>query len=132
MIDGMTQQGWSAADLERMAAADELRIAPRATDGGLGREVPIWAVVVGGEVYVRTWRRRDTGWYGRVLRSGRARVRVPGAEADVSVEDVRDEHRAAVDAAYRAGYARYGAATVDRMVGDEAAATTLRLRFAGG
>ena len=35
--------------------------------------------------------------------------------------------RAAVDAAYRAKYGRYGSASVDRMVTAEAAAATLRL-----
>ena len=46
------------------------------------------------------------------------------------IEDIGDDKsdlRAGVDAAYRAKYARYGEATVDRMVSDDAAATTLRI-----
>lgn len=81
-------------------------------------------------MYVRTWYRRDTGWCGRVLRSRRARIRVPGVEADVVVDDVGTDHRTAVDDAHRAAYGRYGAAALDRMIGD-AAATTLRLRADG-
>ena len=57
----------------------------------------------------------------------RARVRVPGVEVDVRIEDVgvgppgvREE----VDDAYRA---KYGGGSTGNMVGDEAAATTLRL-----
>ena len=48
----------------------------------------------------------------------------------MAVEDVGGADpglRAEVDAAYRAKYGRYGSATVDRMVGDDAAAATLRL-----
>jgi len=87
-------------------------------------------VCVGQQVYVRTWYRRDNGWFGRVLDSRRARIRVPGLEVDVAVEDVggdKAELRAAVDAAYRAKYERHGGTTVDRMETDEAAATTLQL-----
>ncbi|WP_177231413.1 DUF2255 family protein [Amycolatopsis saalfeldensis] len=34
--------------------------------------------------------RRDTGWYGQALRERRARIRVPGLEADVTIEDIGD------------------------------------------
>ena len=79
---------------------------------------------------MRTWYRRDSGWFGHVVGSGRARIRVPGLEADVAIEDVggdEGELRASVDAAYRAKYGRYGDTTVERMVTDDAAAATLRL-----
>jgi hypothetical protein len=65
-----------------------------------------------------------------VLDSRRARIRVPGLEADVTVTDVGEDQvglRAGIDAAYRAKYGRYGGTSVDRMVTDEAAAATLRL-----
>jgi len=122
--------GWSAEELQRIGRADELQIASQSADGTLPRWVPIWVVSVGQQVYVRTWYRRDNGWFGRVLDSRRALIRVPGLEVDVAVEDVggdKAELRAAVDAAYRAKYGRYGGTTVDRMETDEAAATTLQL-----
>jgi hypothetical protein len=84
-------------------------------------------VCADGQVFVRTWYRRSTGWFGRILRTGRARIRVPGVEVDVHAEDVGAQPstlRAAVDDAYRG---KYGGSSADRMVGDEAAATTLRL-----
>ena len=121
---------WSADELERIAAAEELRISASRADGTLRREVPIWVVRVGGHVYVRTWYRRDNGWFGHVVESRRARIRVPGLEAGVAVEEVGDdkgELRAEVDAAYRAKYGRYGGTSVAQMVTDDAAATTLRL-----
>jgi hypothetical protein len=118
---------WSPDDLRLMDAAGELEIAVRRSDGNLRQWVPIWVVCAGGQVYVRTWYRRDTGWFGHALRSRRARIRLPGLEADVTIEDIGDSSSqvtADVDAAYRTKYGRGGA---DSMVTATAAATTLRL-----
>jgi hypothetical protein len=118
---------WPADDLRLMDAASELQIAVRRPDGSLRRWVPIWVVCADGQVYVRTWYRRDTGWFGQALRSRRARVRVPGLEADVTIEDIGDASNkitADVDAAYGTKYGRGGAGS---MVTAAAAATTLQL-----
>ena len=66
---------WSPDELERIGKAEELRIAAKRPDGTLRREVPIWAVRAGEQVYVRTWYRRDSGWFGHVAESRRARSR---------------------------------------------------------
>src|ERR1700744_4207494 len=98
---------WTPEETRRIGAAPELEIASRRPDGTLRRWVPVWVVSAGGQAYVRTWYRRDTGWFGHVLAAGRARIRVPGLEADVGVEDVGAEPaelRAGIDAAYRAKY----------------------------
>lgn len=118
---------WSEQELERIGAAEELEVAVVTPEGGVRKAVPVWVVRVGDQVFVRTWHRRETGWYGRALTSRRARVTVPGVEADVTVEVVRGEQRDAVDAAYSAKYARYGSGSVDPMTTEEAVATTLRL-----
>ena len=121
---------WSQQELARIGRAEELQIATTRADGSLRRWTPIWVVCAGDRVYVRTWHRRHTGWFGHALDSGRARIRVPRLEADVEVEDVgaeQPELRAGVDAAYRAKYQRHGDPTVSGMVTDDAAASTLRL-----
>jgi hypothetical protein len=121
---------WSPGELERIATTDELQIASKRADETLRRWVPIWVVCVGERVYVRTWYRRESGWFGHVLDSRRARIRVPGLEIDVAVEDVGDctsELRAGIDAAYRTKYGRYGGTSVEPMVEAAAAATTLLL-----
>ena len=121
---------WAPEQLDLIGRSDELEIASGRADGTLRRWTPIWVVAAGGRVYVRTWHRRTTGWFGDVAGSHRARIRVPGLEAAVSVEDVGDgpgDLRARVDAAYRDKYGRYGDGTVGQMVGDAAAAATLRL-----
>lgn len=83
-----------------------------------------------GQAYVRTWYQRDTGWFGHALRSHRARIRVPGLEADATVEDVEDVGegtaglRERIDTANRN---KYGSSGSSSMVGATAAATSLRL-----
>ncbi|GIF26794.1 hypothetical protein BJ973_000113 [Actinoplanes tereljensis] len=122
----MTTQ-WSAADLRLVSAAAELEIAVRRPDGSLRRWVPIWVVCAGEQVYVRTWHRRDTGWFGQAVHAQRARIRVPGMEADITIEDIADtsaQVTADVTQAYRTKYGRGGA---DSMVNATAVATTLRL-----
>jgi hypothetical protein len=118
---------WAPEQLDLISSAPELEIAVYHADGTQGSWTPIWVVCANGEVFVRTWYRRPTGWFGRILRTERARVRVPGIEVNVRAEDVGAEPstlRAAIDDAYRS---KYGGSSSDRMVGDDAAATTLRL-----
>jgi hypothetical protein len=112
--------GWTADALGLVDAAAELEIAVPRADGSLRPWTPIWVVRVGDEVYVRSWYRRDTGWFGDAVRSGRARIRVPGLEAEVTVADVGVAD--GVDEAYRAKYRDAGS-----MVTSSAASTTLRL-----
>jgi hypothetical protein len=119
---------WSSEELDRIGTALELQIAGRRSDGTLQRWVPIWVVTVGTQVYVRTWCRRGSGWFGHVLESRRARICVPGLEVDVAVEDLGEGAArlgADIDARYRTKYARHGG--VRDMVTANAAATTLRL-----
>jgi hypothetical protein len=118
---------WSPEELRLVNAAGELQIAVKRSDGSLRHWLPIWVVCPGGQMYVRTWYRRDTGWFGHALRSHRARIRVPGLEADVTIKDIGDasaQVNADVDAAYRAKYGHVGAGS---MVTATAVATTLQL-----
>jgi len=126
---------WTPEQLARIDESDELEITSRRPDGTLRTWRPIWVVHVDGQVYVRTWHRRTTGWFGRVVESLQARARVPGLETDVTVADVGPGPgglRARVDEAYRAKYARYGPGSVGPMVADPAVAATLRLTPAAG
>lgn len=119
---------WSATDLRLIDAAGELEIAVRRADGSLRPWVPIWVVCVGGQVYVRTWYRRESGWFGWALRSRQARIRVPDLEADITIDDIGDglpQTTAEVNAAYRTKYGEGGAGS---MVTATAVATTLQLQ----
>jgi hypothetical protein len=115
---------WTPSQLDLLNAAQELSIAVRRADGSLRRWTPVWVVTFDGQVYVRSWYRRETGWFGAALRSLQARVRVPGLEVDVLIEDAGGDQEAGVTSAYRS---KYGGSSVDAMVSAEAVATTLRL-----
>ncbi|HEX5729083.1 DUF2255 family protein [Microbacterium sp.] len=115
---------WTVADLRQLAALRELEISAAKVDGGHGRWRPIWVVVVEGEVFVRTWHRRNTGWYGGAVRSGRARIRMSGGDpVDAVVTPTGDRAADSVGAAY---LTKYGPGA-QSMVTAEAAASTLRL-----
>lgn len=121
---------WSPEELERLSQATELQIAVKRADGTLRRWVPIWVVCAGKQVYVRTWYRRDRGWFAHVLDSRRARIRVPGLQADILIHDVGAggaKVRTLVDDAYREKYLHIGRDAVERMVTPDAAAATLQL-----
>ena len=133
-MGNVDEQGraWRPEELAALDAAAELEIAVRRPDGSERRWTPIWVVNAAGQAFVRTWYRRDTGWFGAAVRSGRARIRVPGLTAEVRVDDVGDgdpELSAQVDAGFRAKYGPQGAGS---MITEAAVAATLRLVPLGG
>lgn len=115
---------WTAEDLQHLAGTRELQIAVPRAGRSPGRWTPIWVVVAEDAVYVRTWQRRSTGWYGRAVESARAWIRVAGEPVEVIVEAIGDADADVIAAAYRA---KYGANGAQSMVTAEAAASTLRL-----
>jgi len=121
---------WTAEELGRIGAAEELEMAPLGADGTPRRSVPIWVVRAGADLYVRSWRGTAGGWFRAAQASHAARVRAGGVERDVDLVEVGDDVTDAVDAAYRDKYGRYPS-YVEPMVRAEAQMTTLRLVPAG-
>jgi hypothetical protein len=122
---------WTANELDRIGAADELQIAPLKADGTLRPDTTIWVVRVGDDLYVRSFRGRGGGWFSHALRHREGRIRAGGIERDVTFDEPANaDHDAmdeAISAAYRTKYARYGRSYVDPMVAPDATAATLRL-----
>ncbi|KQZ09189.1 hypothetical protein ASD23_12955 [Agromyces sp. Root1464] len=118
---------WTAEELDRVGAADELQIASRRADGSLRPFVTIWVARVGDELFVRSAYGPGNPWFRRAQASGAGRIRAGGVERDVAfVEPPADVHEA-VDAAYHVKYDRYGPKIVGTVVGPQVIATTLRL-----
>jgi hypothetical protein len=118
---------WTAEELDRIGAADELQISSRRPDGSLRRFITIWAVRHGDGVYVRSAYGPDNAWFVRALASGDGRIRAGGVECDVTFERPDSSMDADIDSAYHAKYDRHGPRIVGTVVGPDAARTTLRL-----
>jgi hypothetical protein len=118
---------WTARELDKVGAADELEIAPYRRDGSPRGYVTIWVVRVGDDLYVRSYRGEGGAWYGSALRSGLGRIRAGGVEREVSFAEPAGVDRQAIDEAYRSKYARYPTNYVDQIVSADSAGATLRL-----
>jgi hypothetical protein len=118
---------WTAEELDKIGAADELEIASLRPDGSLHPYVTIWVVRVGDDLYVRSYRGSNGVWFRSVLRRSEGRIRAGGVDREVAFEEPHDADHDAIDQAYRAKYARYGSTYVDPMVSPKARAATLRL-----
>jgi hypothetical protein len=116
---------WTTADLDTIGTADEIDIAPRRSDGALGRFVTIWDVRVGDDVFIRSFHGPDGHWYRATQATAHGRIRVAGVEHDVTFEPAPDADSQAIDAGYKAKYGR--SSYVDAMVTPTAAAATLRV-----
>ncbi len=55
--------GWTRDELEKIGAAEELRLASRRNDGRLRPAVTMWVVRHGDELYVRCVNGRDGAWF---------------------------------------------------------------------
>ncbi|MEL4318332.1 DUF2255 family protein [Leifsonia sp. YIM 134122] len=124
MTENASGGAWTSEALQYLVGIRELAIAAPRAHGGSERWTPIWVVVVDDDVFVRTWLRRDTGWYGRAVDTAHASIRIAGESVGVVVEATGDSNADAIDAAYRA---KYGDGGAQSMVSAEAAASTLRL-----
>jgi len=118
---------WTADELDRVGAAEELEVSSVRQDGSLRPYTTIWVVRVGDEIFIRSAYGPRNGWFRHALASGRGRVRAGGVEKDVTFEQAGAEVRDAVDAAYHAKYDSHGPQIVGTVVGEGQELTTLRL-----
>jgi len=122
----VTTLSWTKDELDRIGAAEELRIAARRGDGSLRRPVPIWVVRVDDDLFVRSWRGADGSWYRAARSTHEGHISAGGAGRYVSLTEAGDAVADAVDAAYRAKYGRHSG-YVEPMIAPPARATTLKL-----
>jgi hypothetical protein len=122
----MTAANWSAAELDRIARAEELQIGPQRRDGSIRRPLPIWVVRVGDDLPVRSWRGASGGWYRAAEATHEAHISAGRVDKNVTLSHAGDHVNDAVDAAYRTKYGRHSG-YVGPMVAPEARATTLKL-----
>jgi hypothetical protein len=119
---------WTSDELDAIAAADELRIAPCMPDGTLRGAVPIWVVRHGDDLYVRSYKGDGAAWFRGTQATHAGHIESGGVARDVAFADETDKALGdALDAAYRAKYRNYSASIVDPMLTAQARGATLRL-----
>ncbi len=118
---------WTDDQLATIGGAEELQLASTRRDGTLRPYVTMWAVRAGNDLYVRSAYGPDNPWYRRAKASGSGRIRAGGLEREVTFAEADPGVHAAIDAAYRAKYDRYGPRIVGSVLGPEVEAVTLRL-----
>ncbi len=121
--------GWTRHDLERIGAAEELRLATFKKDGTRRMPVVIWVVRVGDDLYVRAYRGREGAWFRQTQWRPEGRIGAGGVTKDVTFVDTSSDEALnnEIDAAYQSKYRRYSATYVDPMIAPQARATTLKL-----
>ena len=119
---------WTSDELDKIGAAEELRIASLRRDGTLRKPVTIWVVRHGDDLYVRSVNGRTAAWYRGTQVRHEGHIRAGGVEKDVTfVEETDPGINDQIDVVYRTKYRRYGARFVDPMVAPAARAATLKL-----
>jgi hypothetical protein len=123
----MAGSGLDRATLTNLDESIEVDMVTARGDGSLSRR-PIWAVVVDGNAYVRSYRGESGAWYRRARADRQAMIGVDGRTIEVGVEPVSDDDtNRKVSDAYRAKYSERSPGPTETMVNEEVSRTTLRL-----
>ena len=117
---------WNKDELRRIAAADDLHIAPFRDDGATyGTPTWIWSVAAGGALYVRAYNGQNSRWYKAAMRQRAGRIIAAGLTREVGFEPVDGPVNDLVDDAYRAKYR--GSPYLDPMIGARARSATIKI-----
>ncbi len=118
---------WTSDELDKIAAADELQLAPARRDGTLRKPMTIWVVRHGDDLYVRSAYGRTSTWFRGTQDRHEGHIHAGGVDKDVRFVEADDDVNDEIDAAYRTKYRRYAARFVNPMVSPEARAATIRV-----
>lgn len=117
---------WAKEELQRIAEADDLHIAPLREDGmTYGTPTWIWSVAVGEALYVRGYNGTESRWYQAALRQKAGRIIAAGMTKEVIFERASRSINESIDDAYRAKYG--GSPYLKPMIGARAGAATVKI-----
>ena len=119
--------GWTSDELNKIGAAEELKIASVRRDGTRRNPVTIWVVRRGDDLYVRSVNGRAGVWFRGAQVRHEGRIWAGGAEKDVTFADADPGINDQIDAAYRAKYHRYAARIINSIVSPKARSATIKL-----
>lgn len=118
---------WPTDIIEKIAATDDLHIAPYRADGKTtGTLTRIWSVVVGGRLFVRAWNGVNGRWYRSAIAQRAGKITAADQEHQVEFTPIEDEAlNDRIDRAYREKYA--GSAYLPPMVAAGPKAATVEV-----
>jgi len=117
---------WPKSELGRIAAADDLHIAPLREDAvTYGTPTWIWSVAVDDALYVRAYNGRKSRWYQAALRQKAGRITAAGMTREVAFEPVDEPIGDKIDDAYRKKYG--GSPYLGPMLGARARSATVKV-----
>ena len=118
---------WTSDELNKIGAAEELKIASIRRNGGRRNPVTIWVVRHGDDIYVRSVNGRTGTWFRGTQVRREGRIWAGGVEKDVTFVDADPGLNDQIDAAYRTKYRRYAASIISSVVSPKARSATIRL-----
>lgn len=122
---------WKQDQLDRIVAADDLRISPFRDDGKTyGTPTWIWCVQVDGDLYVRGYSGTASSWYQAAVKQRAGRISAAGSTFEVAFEPVSGVINDAIDAAYKAKYST--SQYLRPMISERARAATVKIVPASG
>lgn len=99
---------WTSDELNKIGNTEEIDIAGLRSDGTLKKQVTIWIVRVGDDLYVRSVHGRTSGWFRGTQVQHEGRIWAGGMQKDVTFVDESDHKvNEEIDAAYLSKYGRY-------------------------
>ena len=117
---------WPEDELRRIAATDDLHVAPFRADGRTyGTPTWIWSVVVDDALYARAYNGTSSRWYQAARRQKAGRIAAAGMTKEVTFESVDGPINDRIDDAYRAKYK--GSPYLGSMIGTRARDATVKV-----
>ena len=96
---------WQKSELHKIAAADDLHIAPFRDDGvTYGTPTWIWSVAIDDDLYVRAYNGKNSRWYKAALKQKAGRIIAAGITKEVTFESVDGSINDRIDEAYKTKY----------------------------
>ena len=117
---------WTGDELVKIAASDDLHVAPLRDDRETyGTPTWIWSVVVDGALYVRAYNGKASRWYQAANRQRAGQISTAGITKEVTFEPIEGAINDRIDEAYRVKYrdSQY----LDPMIGRRARSATVRI-----
>jgi hypothetical protein len=117
---------WAKNELQKIALADDLHIAPFREDGSTyGTPTWIWSVAVDEALYARAYNGIHSHWYQAAVQQKAGRIMAAGLTKEVAFEEADRSIQDRIDDAYRAKY--HGSPYLKPMIGNQASAATVKI-----